>query len=248
MEIASSRLLPAKLFTGTRYRATTAQVFPAHLRESIVAGCASEHICFLGVSLENKNFENNRFSAMLEWIAKRFSACKILIGDSIHRITLEATKGMPADEALEYGLRLGRLFIEENTHLIESFRHKLTCEFITCSEIQRCKDYNKIRLEIDNYFTRSSEFRASVELFGRKYHEKNWQGLHSAELSKRIRRSAEYFLEEFAIFACLAREGIDVMIYPGTFSSLADIAEGKFRGVSKDLEQLKFVSLRLKGR
>ncbi|MCU5771215.1 tRNA-dependent cyclodipeptide synthase [Erwiniaceae bacterium BAC15a-03b] len=248
MEIASSSLLTANGLTGTRYRASTAQVFPAHLRESIVSGGASRHICFLGVSLENKNFENNRLSAMLEWIAKRFVSCKILVGDSIHRITLEATKGMPPDQALAHGLKLGQKFIAENEQLIYRFQHKVKCEFITCSEIQKHKDYNRIRLEIDDYFAKSPDFRASIALFSRKYHEKNWQDLNPSELSARIRRSADYFLEEFAIFACLAREGIDVMVYPGTFSSLADIAEGKFPGVSTDLEQVKFVSLRLKGR
>ncbi|WP_437614697.1 hypothetical protein [Erwinia sp. V71] len=61
-------------------------------------------------------------------------------------------------------------------------------------------------------------------------------------------RSADYFLEEFAIFSCLVADGVNVMVYPGTFSSLADIAEGRFPGIVPQLEQLIFVSLRLKGR
>jgi hypothetical protein len=60
--------------------------------------------------------------------------------------------------------------------------------------------------------------------------------------------SSRYFLEEFAIFACLQQQGIPVMVYPGSFSTLSEIARGEHPGAPKELQSLVVVSLHLKGR
>jgi hypothetical protein len=60
--------------------------------------------------------------------------------------------------------------------------------------------------------------------------------------------SSEYFLEEFAIFACLKRQGLPVMVYPGSFSTLSEIARGEHPGAPEELRDLIVVSLHLKGR
>ncbi|MDX2561312.1 tRNA-dependent cyclodipeptide synthase [Streptomyces sp. TX20-6-3] len=60
--------------------------------------------CFLGVSLDNSSFRPARFDAMLKWVSRRYSRCTVLIGDSIHRLTLASTRGMDPDRALAHAL------------------------------------------------------------------------------------------------------------------------------------------------
>nr|VFK00598.1 MAG: hypothetical protein BECKLFY1418A_GA0070994_11204 [Candidatus Kentron sp. LFY] len=63
-----------------------------------------------------------------------------------------------------------------------------------------------------------------------------------------IRRSVDYFLEEFAVFACLNQQGLPVMVYPGSFSTLSEITSGMHPGAPREIRDLIVVSLRLKGR
>nr|VFK08480.1 MAG: hypothetical protein BECKLPF1236A_GA0070988_1001725 [Candidatus Kentron sp. LPFa]VFK24714.1 MAG: hypothetical protein BECKLPF1236C_GA0070990_1001526 [Candidatus Kentron sp. LPFa] len=58
----------------------------------------------------------------------------------------------------------------------------------------------------------------------------------------------DYFLEEFAVFACLQQQGLPVFVYPGSFSTLSEIAGGLHPGAPRELQDLIVVSLRLKGR
>ncbi|MFG2863781.1 hypothetical protein [Streptomyces sioyaensis] len=87
-----------------------------------------------------------------------------------------------------------------------------------------------------------------LEAFGRDYHSKNSGGAPEAELERRIRMSSDYFLEEFAVFCCLRDSGLPVMIYPGSFGTLSEIAAGEHEGAPKQLRDLIVVSLQLRGR
>ncbi|MEU8727561.1 hypothetical protein [Streptomyces antimycoticus] len=79
------------------------------------------------------------------------------------------------------------------------------------------------------FFDEDEAFRSSVESFGHAYHRKRADGIGEAEWEKRIRMSNDYFLEEFAIFACLKEQGLPVMVYPGSFSTLSEIARASIR-------------------
>jgi len=230
--------------TSTRYRAKIDFVSPQSRRTAFQL----EQECFLGVSLENRNFEPARFRSMLDWISRRFSKCKVLVGDSIHRLTLESCSDTSAQDARERALQLGRDFIEKNRDIIAGFQSLTRFQFLTCHQIQQTPEYSAHHDAIDNYFQRSMTFRESIERFGLRYHRDNWSRLSEAEREYRLTNSSRYFIEEFAIFACLVNQGITAMVYPGSFSTLAEIADNKFPGVSKELESLCVISLHLKKR
>ncbi|MGC8385106.1 tRNA-dependent cyclodipeptide synthase [Pseudomonas aeruginosa] len=106
---------------------------------------------------ENRNFTPNRFHSMVEWAARRFEKCSILIGDHIHRITLQSTRDMPEEDARREAVRLGDAFMEESRLIVDAYRHATDFQYITCSEIQastECKDfYSSLR----NYFLEHSD-------------------------------------------------------------------------------------------
>lgn len=230
--------------TPARYKAKIDRVSPLSHRDDF------EHNdqCFLGISLENSNFERAKLIGILEWISRRFSRCTVLIGDSIHRITLETTRGLAPDVARDTALALGRDFVDRERAVLERFADRTRFDIVTCSELQARPAYAAHHAQLCALYRDDEAFRASVEAFGRQYHAKHGAAAPDPERARRIRRSSDYFLEEFAIFACLRADGIPVMVYPGSFSTLAEIADGAHPGAPTELRDLIVVSLHLRGR
>lgn len=229
----------------SRYKAKVDSVWPRDRRLTF----EQEHDeCMLGVSLENSNFVRAKLTAMLEWIVRRFPRCTVLVGDSIHRITVEAKRQLAPEAALVEALRLGRAFIADEAQVFDGFRSRTAFSFVTCSEIQGSEAYCDYHTRLRALFDSDATFRSSVESFGLNYHSKNSRHVSDGERAKRIQRSSDYFLEEFAIFSCLRKKGIGVMVYPGTFSTLAEVADGQHPDAPKELRDLVVVSLHMRGK
>src|SRR4051812_9639113 len=88
---------------STRYRAKIVSCFPPEGRDILLQARS----CFLGISLETRGFTPLKVDAMLQWIAQRAQKCAILVGDSIHRKTLQIRLGVSEMEALDLALDLG---------------------------------------------------------------------------------------------------------------------------------------------
>ena len=243
-ELDSPETTPVLQPQTRHYRAKTDSVSPASHRTTF----EREPRCFLGVSLENTNFSHEKLLGMLEWIARRYVQCTVLIGDSIHRLTLEATRGLAAADARREALRLGQEFLSVEQAAFAAYASTTAFSFVTCAAVQATSEYASFYERLFALFTEDESFRSSVERFACAYHEKHGPTISPAERAERVRRSCQYFLEEFAIFACLAREGVKVMVYPGSFSSLAEIAAGLHPGAPDELRELTVVSLKLKRR
>lgn len=204
--------------------------------------------CFLGVSLENSNFTPAKLKAIVEWISRRFSHCRVLIGDSIHRITLETTRLLEPEIALAEALKIGSSFIQEKEHIFSAVEEQTKFVFETCSQIQNTRDYTYFHQRLQASFESDAKFRSSIEAFGRNYHTRRSSNLDNDLLEQYVHRSCEYFLEEFAIFACLQKRGFSVMVYPGTFSTLTEIVNGEHPSLFEEIKQLVVVSLHFKRR
>lgn len=228
----------------TRYRTAIHSVSPAAHRNTF----EDHEACFLGVSLDNSSFTPAKFDSMLKWVSRHFSRCTVLIGDSIHRLTLASTRGMNPDQALEHALDLGRQFIHAQQPVLDSYRAVTDFTVVTCSQVQETEEYAEFHYELRTLFTKDDAFRASVEAFGRAYHAKRSPTVSAAERQQRIDTSSAYFLEEFAVFCYLTRRDLPVMVYPGQFVTLAEIAAGLHPQAPDELRDLTLVSLRVQGR
>ncbi len=235
---------PEIVANASRYKAKIDAVSPDSRRTTF----EREHgECFLGVSLENSNFVRPKLAAILEWISRRFPRCTVLIGDGIHRITLETTRQLPPAAARDEALRLGRMFVDQEQHVFAGFP-ATRFTFMNCSEVQTWDRYLHYLDQLHALFERDLAFRTSVEGFGRSYHSKHSHGISEEDRARRIARSSEYFLEEFAIFSCLRERGLGVMVYPGSFSTLSEIAAGHYPDAPAPLRDLVVVSLHMRGR
>ncbi|MEG4280510.1 tRNA-dependent cyclodipeptide synthase [Microcoleus sp. MON1_C1] len=237
------------LILEPRYRANIDSVTPLSARKTF----EKLDSCFLGISLNNSNFEPAKFKAIVEWISRKFSHCILLIGDSMHRITLEITRSLEPEIAVAEALKMGSSFIQENEHIFSTVERQTTFVFETCSQIKTSKDYVYFYSGLQAYFENDTKFRSSIEAFGRKYHTNPLRNLNNDLLEQHIRLSCEYFLEEFAIIACLQKRGFPVrgfpvMLYPGSIGPLLEIANGEHPDICEELKQLVIVALKFKKR
>ncbi|WP_308295638.1 tRNA-dependent cyclodipeptide synthase, partial [Streptomyces sp. STCH 565 A] len=183
----------------TRYKAEISSVSPDSSRNTF----EQYETCFLGVSLENSNFTTAKLTSMVKWISRRFGRCTVLIGDSIHRLTLESTEGLPPDRARKRAMELGRRFVEAEEKVFDEYRESTDFTILTCGDVQTGERYAEFHSKLRAFFDEDEAFRSSVESFGHAYHRKRAEGISEDEWEKRILMSNDYFLEEFAIFACL---------------------------------------------
>ncbi len=232
------------MLESREYRAKTDYVYPVSARRSF----EKLDSCFLGVSLENSNFTPEKLKAMAKWVSLRFSHCLVLVGDSIHRITLETTKSFDPNIALVEALKIGNSFIKEQEYIFRAFEDKTKFTIETCSQIQESKDYLYFYLYLKEFFNTNPKFRSSVEAFSRNYYNRRWNNVNNDLLEDYIQRSCEYFLEEFAIFSCLQRRGFSVMVYPGLFSTLTEIVNGEYPELFEEINELILVSIHFKKR
>lgn len=228
----------------TKYKASVDYVAPLTYQNSL----ENHDNCFLGISLENHNFREAKLEAMLIWISKRFKKCTILIGDSIHRLTLESTTQLTPENALSEAIKMGKEFIIKNQSLFDKYSPLTHFTLLTCEEVQTWESYLEHHEQLQQLFHQNSDFRTSIESFGKTYHQKKSAELMQEEWERRMSFSSRYFLEEFAIFACLKRQGNPIIVYPGSLNTLVEIVNGSHPKASDDLKQLIIVSLMIRGK
>lgn len=229
---------------GSRYKTKVNRVSPLNQRNMF-----SDHAqCFLGVSLDNAQFKPQKVDSMFDWISARFKHCTILIGDSIHRLNLMTQHGITEPEGLALAKKLWAIFIENADRMLHQRNLTTEYKFITCSSIQNSQAYFKYHRDLQAFYDNNSAFYDSVRSFAIKYHRVCSRSNKESFYEEKIKLSVKYFLEEFSIFACLYDQGLPVMLYPGSFSTLEEITEGIHPGAPLALKKLTIVSLCFKGR
>nr|VFK65759.1 MAG: tRNA-dependent cyclodipeptide synthase [Candidatus Kentron sp. UNK]VFK71558.1 MAG: tRNA-dependent cyclodipeptide synthase [Candidatus Kentron sp. UNK] len=146
---------------SNRYKAKVDRVSPHSKRHAFERFDS----CFLGVSLQNRNFVRPKLAGVVQWIGRRFPHCTVLIGDTIHRITLEVTQGLVPEVALEEALALGREFIERERRVFERWSGQTEFSFVTCGEIQQRPAYGGYHRHLVRLFETDIPFNESVESF-----------------------------------------------------------------------------------
>ena len=204
--------------------------------------------CILGVSMGNPSFAPSKLVGITDWINNNFTNCKVLVGDSLYRLTLQISQQYDNEkEALHKALFMGQKFIHEQRVLFD--RHSKTCdfEFILASEIQQQRDYQVYYEDICDLYNTDKIFHHSVISFAQTFIGRRIDN-PSQEQEKECMLSVSYLLEELAIFSCLIKGGYPIMVYPGSIDVLIEIAEGKHPSLPPSLQKLMYISLFLKRR
>ncbi|MDO9105560.1 MAG: tRNA-dependent cyclodipeptide synthase [Methylovulum sp.] len=244
--------------TIAKYKIEVAQVFPQNQRSALQQ---SGH-CMLGYSLQSQSFTPAKLAGMAEWISRHFSECSVLIGDGIHRITLEIN-GTPPQYAENRALRMGREIIDGDAIIFN--RHQRECQFhvISTAELQKTASYHAYHQALSRLFAEDDKFHASVRLFAQGFVGNSSMRCPTsgipAVIGHRFQQDPErleycrqlsclYLLEEVAITAMLIQQGVFVFVYPGTLTIMQELSLGEHPGAPEEFKQLVSVNLRQKRR
>lgn len=89
--ISGACIVPTSTSINLKYTAKIASVSSFKHRYDFES---SDH-CFLGISLENSHFHPEKLASIVQWISRRFAHCTVLVGESIHRLTLQSVHDLP---------------------------------------------------------------------------------------------------------------------------------------------------------
>jgi tRNA-dependent cyclodipeptide synthase len=226
--------------TTPRYRAEVNRVVPVNKKHSF----KKHNSCILGISLENKNFVTAKLVGMVDWVSRNFKSCVVIIGDSIHRHTLEI-RGIDKNYAYDKALSLGREIIDTNNPVFQSYAEYCNITIVLCSQIQTTVDYYKHYSSLRVLFENNAVFANCLRNFSETFVERNTT-LGEDYYRNSIEKSCIYLLEELAIFSCLSEQGHKAFIYPGDLRVLTEIADGLHPGTPQALQDLSCVELKIK--
>lgn len=216
-----------------RYRSKAALVVPGGAKKSLHK--YSESI--LGFNLESSKFDNPRLESIVAWINKRFSSCIVLLGDSIHRITLRIVHGISEAEARAMAKSIADQTVARAWPVLMNEGNSRKFGIVRCSEIDCLPECASYYAQMCDMFEGEGKFRSSVLNFAREFlarGERAGNGLAEAN----IRLSCNYLLEELAILEFIARRGKYVLVYPGSLTTVIEMSNGEYPNGPEGLQKL----------
>ncbi|MGD1701729.1 hypothetical protein [Dapis sp. BLCC M229] len=117
------------------------------------------------------------------------------------------------------------------------------------SEIEKQSHFNIYYEELQSLYQKKQSFQSMVNSFAQTYLNRGEQvEAEQVEELKQKHLATTYLLEESALFTCLAEEGWQVFVYPGSIKTFEEISEGLHPEVPLPLKKMIWVSLRLNKR
>ena len=232
------------------YKAKIANVGPAALRDSL----QQIDRCILGVSLGGSNaamFQGAKLEASVRWIAARARHCRVLVGDSMGRISLQVRHGMDPETAEREARALGSRYAAEAEAVFRHYSNEdVTFEICYSSKYANHPCFAELHDQVRALYQTDPSLRGLVDSFSDDYLSRTARSTASgpgwSEHWKKLGR--EYLLEEMALVACLVADGWPMMVYPGSIDSFVEIAEGRHPALPAALQAFQFVALHLKKR
>jgi len=180
---------------------------------------------------------------MVDWINKNFDQCQVIIGDSIHRNTLQINHDISEEEALKRSMNMAQGITEEYLDLFMNKGNRCSFEYIFCSEVQQCEKYKEYYNALCVLVHSDSDFAAAIYNFSKYF--TNRRGKNNENF---LRLSSAYLLEELAISTCLAERGWNIFVYPANLGIFQDIANGRYLDVPAPLKSLINIQLDVRSR
>jgi tRNA-dependent cyclodipeptide synthase len=206
--------------------------------------------CYLGVSLETRSFRRPMLDATVNWIDSNFKRCAVVVGDSLHRYTLQLTRGLSAGEAASEAYTIGTSFLIENQHLFAEVE-QCSFEFFRVSDLQKTPECVGYENQLAEIFSKEDDFARSIKRSALSFIDRRRADIRQSALTRdeMINLSCRYILEEMAIFSCLVEAGWEIEVYPGgELPVLVDIARGKYPAVPKQLKRRINIELRIRAK
>lgn len=204
---------------------------------------------FLGISLQGDHSTGAKLLAQIQWLARHFDQPAILIGDSLHRLTIQIRENLPEPEALEKATRLAdQLITHEIRPLLDACQLRPSVKL--SSQYTALPDFARYLDTVEELYASVPAFADALDDCARSFVSRRMvAGGDVPGIAAKLQLlSRTYLLEEIALFCLLVREGHSTMIYPGSLSVFMEASQGRYPEVAALLGGLRCISVRLKRR
>lgn len=227
----------------SKYRITVEQVMPASAESSLF----SHPKCVLGVSMSNPIFWRSSLDKILEWMALHFDTSMILVGDYLHRFNEQIVRGGTEEMAAERALEVGDDFMEQ----LEQYLPKYPAgkfEVMRWQPFHQEPAFWEAKEQMHGLYASNPEVKASIDSAASLFvWQKQDRSRFKVTKSTAVELSAQYLLEEMAVFSMLIEKGWEVVIYPGAqLPLLMEIAKGRFKDIPNSLDKGVYVELKVR--
>ncbi|MCP9772311.1 tRNA-dependent cyclodipeptide synthase [Synechococcus sp. Tobar12-5m-g] len=232
--------------TKPKYHVFVNEVAPEIARGKL----ASYDSCYLGVSLDNPSFSTAKLIAMTDWIAKRFRSCRVLLGDSLYRLSLLIDNhGLTERQAFVQALHAGGKYINAELPVFDRYLNSCPFEFVYCSDIQQTDSYREYYDIIEDLMKNDTRLVNAVNTFSFQFVQRHL-AVDATSISGNdfLQICQQYLIEELAIFSCLFDSNLYPILYPGSLSIFEEIANGEHPNLPDSLRDMIYISLRFKRR
>jgi tRNA-dependent cyclodipeptide synthase len=206
--------------------------------------------CAIGISIGNARCEGDHLAAMVELAAANFERTTLLIGDSLHRLTLRIERGMTPAKAEDEAIAIGR-GVERRLEVALPSEDRRFSILLT-SQVARLRSFGAALRILSDTVAADEELRRILERDAKEYHERpaRMRGTLSGRDRRDFQLSCRYLLEDVALCAVLASDcGIETLIYPGSPPRvLAAAIDGGIRSLKTPLANFRFVPVRFRKR
>ncbi len=173
-----------------------------------------------------------------------FKQFDVLVGDYLHRHNVQFLDGLPGSQAVHHAMADGKQIMT----LIREILDANDCRDVRL--ISSYSFYNEVsfRSRIDRFksmIAADPHFRSLLEFAIKVFLQRKAPALLDSKAG--YEHSLAYQLEELAMFELLAERGYTVNVYPGSqLPVMKSFVTGELPGVSRELEQLTLVELKLR--
>jgi tRNA-dependent cyclodipeptide synthase len=205
--------------------------------------------CAIGISIGNARCEGEHLAAMLDLAAANYERTTLLIGDSLHRLTLRIERGVSPAFARDAALELGR----EIQQRIEASlpRQPRIISVLLTSQLSRLPSFDRTLQMLTDEVPANRELRDLLERDAAEYLARPARERSASERfgTSSLRLTCRYLLEDVALCATLAMDcGIHTLLYPGVAPRVLSAAmEGGVASLRGLLEHFRFVPVRFRG-
>ena len=223
-----------------KYRVRVENVTPFRPESELYA----HQKCVLGVSMSNPVFWRSSLSSIFTWMQTHFNHSLILVGDYLHRLNEQVLNGDDEEAAIHTALEKGNQFMQKaqnylQLHAAERF------EVYRWKPLHDEPEFQKAKMAMETLYHANPEVKASIQSTASLF---VWQKMEKSDFKvskeRAVQLSAQYLLEEMAVFSMLIDRGWNVVLYPGAqLPLLMEIAKGKFRDVPNSLNKGVYVEL-----
>ncbi|MEN9443358.1 MAG: hypothetical protein RIS47_248, partial [Bacteroidota bacterium] len=197
--------------------------------------------------MNNPLFKHPSFELPLNWMVRNFNTTYLLVGDYLNRwnelIFSESDMSVAAEKSEQQGLDFCNTLVHQFECIPPPSQILLWKPLLHWPEFETCAQ------EINLAFKHNSEFRDSLNASAESFIQTqiNKGATPIVGYQKAFEYSQMYLLEELAVFSLLAKNTINIQIYPGTqLPILSQISKIDPEHIPKSLLESKFIELRIK--